>query len=247
MRPLKIFIVDDDPDFAEGIAITLEFAGHQVAFARSGEEAVRKFREVDFDITFMDVRMPGINGVESFFEFRKIRPEAKVVLMTAHSVEDMLRRAIDAGALGVMHKPFGSDELLRVLNDVKPAGVILVADDDPDFVEGVERVLSGAGYTVIAARTGQEAVDKALGDGFDVLILDLRLPILSGLEVYLKLKEHDRTLPTIIATGYDVEESESIDALLQMSVMGCLVKPIASADLLGAIEQSMAKSTQEST
>ncbi len=245
MKPLKVFIVDDDPDFAEGVALTLEIAGHQVEFAYSGEEAVRRFREQDFDITLMDVRMPGMSGVDSFFEFRKIKPDAKVVMMTAYSVEDLLRRAIEAGALGVMHKPFGSDQLLKILNEARPAGVILVADDDPDFVEGVETALTAAGYSVSVARTGQEAVDKVLADGFDVLILDLRLPVLNGLQVYQTLKEHDKALPTIIVTGYEAEETETILALRQMSVKGCLAKPFDSAELLQFVGRLISQPARE--
>lgn len=237
MKPLKIFVVDDDPDFAEGIAITLELEGHHVTFASSGEEAIRRFAEQDFDVTLMDVRMPGMDGVESLMEIRKIQPDAKVVMMTAYSVEDLLRQAMAEGALGVLHKPVASDTLLKALQAASPAGVILVADDDPDFASGMETTLTAAGYTVAIARTGQEAVDKVLDNGFDVLLLDMRLPVLSGLEVYRELKKHGRILPTIIVTGYDVEESANIRELLQMSAKGCLVKPVGTADLLQAIEE----------
>ncbi|MDH3475010.1 MAG: response regulator [Rhodospirillales bacterium] len=236
MKPLKVFIVDDDPDFAEGVAITLEIEGHEVAFASTGEEAVRKFREQDFDVTLMDVRMPGMNGVESFMELRKIKPDAKVIMMTAYSVEDLMRQAVKEGALGVLHKPIDSDVLLKAVVDAKPAGLILVADDDSDFTEGLQLTLTKEGYSVCVARNGQEAVDKVLDKDFDVLLLDIRLPVLSGLDVYAELKERGRALPTLIVTGYVAEESESIAALLRMSAKGCLVKPFATADLLTAVE-----------
>ncbi len=237
MIPLKVFIVDDDPDFAEGVAITLELAGHEVELAHSGEEAVRKYREQEFDITFMDVRMPGMNGVDSFFEIRKTAPDAKVIMMTAYSVEELLSRAMEAGALGILHKPFGAEEILKMVESAKPARMVLLADDDPDFVEGVEKTLSEAGYQLIVARTGEEAVDKALSEPFDVLLLDLRLPVLNGLEVYLELKRHERALPTIIVTGYASEEAEAITELYAISANGCLVKPIAADTLLNAVEQ----------
>jgi DNA-binding response OmpR family regulator len=236
MKPLKVFIVDDDPDLAEGLAITLEIEGLEVAFASSGEEAVRKFREQDFDVTLMDVRMPGMNGIESFMELRKIKPDARVIMMTAYSVEDLMRQAVQEGALGVLHKPIDGNVLLKAVVDAKPAGLVLVADDDPDFVEGLELTLTKAGYSVCVARNGQEAVDKALDQDFNVLLLDVRLPVLSGLDVYTELKERGRDLPTIIVTGYEAEESESIAKLLRMSAKGCLVKPFATADLLAAVE-----------
>ena len=65
MKNLKVFVVDDDPDFAEGIGLSLELEGHDVTYASSGEEAVDKFSDANFDVTLMDVRMPGMNGVET--------------------------------------------------------------------------------------------------------------------------------------------------------------------------------------
>ena len=79
MKNLRILVVDDDRDFAEGIADALELHGHEIAVAHSGEEALETFTETEFDLTFMEVKMPGWNGVESFREFRRRFPGAKVV------------------------------------------------------------------------------------------------------------------------------------------------------------------------
>ncbi len=115
---------------------------------------------------------------------------------------------------------------------------VLVVDDD-DFAASVEEFLTDHGYRVLVARTGEEAVEKVLANGIDLLVLDLRLPVLSGFEVYLELKNRGRTVPTIIVTGYAVEEKDSIDALRSMSVTGCLVKPFDPTELLAAIEAMM--------
>jgi two-component system response regulator HydG len=235
MMPLNVFVVDDDRDFAESLADILTEAGHHVELCSDGETAVRIFREKEFDITFMDVKLPGKNGVESFLEIRKIRPQARVVMMTAYSVEQLVAQAVEQGALGVLRKPFDIDRILAMLDDVKPRGVILMADDDPDFVDSLNNLLSDRGYRVLVARTGREALDAILADGIDILVLDLQMPVLSGLEVYLELKRHDRALPTIIVTGYAAEEAEAIDKLRAMSVAGCLVKPFDPQQLLDII------------
>ncbi len=236
MNPLNIFIVDDDRDFAESVADVLEARGHRCEIALTGEEAVRIFGERDFDLTFMDVKLPGMNGVESFFEIRKIKPDARVMMMTAYSVEQLLEQAIDQGALGVLRKPFDPDELLGVLESVKPAGVVLVVDDYPDFAESIEKFLTVRGYNVLIAHSGEAAVETVMADSIDLLVLDLRLPVLSGLEVYMELKNRGRALPTVIVTGYAEEEAASIDSLHSMKATGCLVKPFDPRDLLAAIE-----------
>jgi two-component system response regulator HydG len=236
MTALDIFIVDDDRDFAESLAEILTQAGHRVELCFDGESAVSIFRQQKFDITFMDVKLPGKNGVESFFEIRKINPQARVIMMTAYSVEQLLAQAIERGAIGVLRKPFDTSRLIRMLEDVKPDGVILMADDDPDFVDSLQHLLVGQGYKVVVARTGQEAVSTILADGIDILVLDLKLPILSGLEVYLELKQRNRTLPTIIVTGYADEEAQAMDQLRAMSIAGCLIKPFDPQKMLEIIQ-----------
>jgi DNA-binding response OmpR family regulator len=237
MNPLRIFIVDDDRDFAESLAEVLTGNGHQVEMCFDGESAVRLFREKEFDITFMDVKLPHQNGVESFFEIRKIRPRARVVMMTAYSVEQLLQQAVEHGAIGVLRKPFDLPRLLSMLEDVKPDGVILISDDDPDFVESIRVLLMDHGYTVKVATTGEEAVRAVLADGIDILVLDLKLPVLSGLEVYLQLKHHNRVLPTIIVTGYSDEESGAIRQLRAMAIAGYLAKPFDPRELLEIIQK----------
>jgi DNA-binding response OmpR family regulator len=75
----------------------------------------------------------------------------------------------------------------------------------------------------------------------DVLVLDLRLPVLHGLDVYMELKRRGRELPTILVTAYRTEEAKSIDALRSMSVTGCLFKPFEPAELLNAIDEVKAE------
>jgi DNA-binding response OmpR family regulator len=241
MNPLKIFIVDDNQDFAESLADLLKLDGHQVELAFDGETAIEKFRDQNYDITFMDVKLPGMNGVESFFEIRKINPQAKVVMMTGYSVEQLVSQAVENGALGVLSKPIGMPELLEQLEKVKPNGIILLTDDDQDFVNSLEEVLTNHNYKVVVAYTGQEAIDRILANNIDILILDLKLPVLSGLEVYLTLKEKGRLIPTIIVTGYPIEEANSIDKLRSMSISGCFFKPFDPQDLLNAIKLIEAK------
>ncbi len=236
---MKIFIVDDDTDFAQSLQIFLRLDGHEVDLAFDGETAVEQFRRNDYDFTFMDVRLPGMNGVESFFEIRKLKPAAKVMMMTAHRLEDLLQQAVDNGAIGVLGKPLDMVDVLRALERVKPSGIVLVVDDDEDLVEGLSWSLTNAGYTVLLARDGAQAVERARGGNIDCLVLDLKLPVLSGLEVYLKLKQEGLTIPTVIVTGYAMEEADTIDRLRDLCVTGCLVKPVEPEALPQSIEMAM--------
>ena len=243
MNALRVFIVDDDQDFAESLAMLLEGRGHHVELAFSGEEAVEKFRRQDFDITFMDVRLPGKNGTESFLEIRKFKPSARVVMMTGYSVEQLLEQAVEHGAWGVLNKPIDVHQLLEMLERIKPDGILIV-DDDVDFVESITYLLADEGYTVFVATNGKEAIKRIRSSGVDILILDLRLPILSGLETYLELKRIGRAVPTLIVTAYFDEYTDDVNRLRSLSVSGILRKPFDPRDLLDAVDH-LARTREE--
>jgi len=236
-KPIRIFIVDDDRDLAESLADVLEARGYEVELAGSGEEGVERFRQTDFDLVFMDVKLPGMNGVESFFEFRKVKPDARVMMMTGYSVEQLLAQAIENGALGILNKPFAIPEILAVLERIKPQGIVLVADDDPDFAASIEVVISDAGYEEVIAANGAEALERVSAGRIDCLVLDLNLPILSGLEVFLRLQEAGKAVPTIIVTGHRPEESADLTKVRAMAG-GFLTKPFDPAHLLSVIAMS---------
>ncbi len=180
MGKLKILVVDDDKDFAESMADILELEGHEVQLAFSGEEAIGKFKEEDYDITFMDIKLPGKNGVESFLEIRKFKPHANVAMMTAFSVDELLEEAVGNGAIGVLNKPFDMQGVIEMVNKIKPRGILL-ADDDQDFVDNIRKTLEEKGYNVFVANDGKEVVRRVQSNGIDVLILDVSMPYLNGL------------------------------------------------------------------
>jgi CheY-like chemotaxis protein len=113
MTALNILVVDDDPDLAESIAEALSMAGHAVRIAGNGAEAVQHYSETKYDLGFVDIRMPVMNGVDCFFAVRQRYPDAKIVLMTGFK-EAAVERALAAGALGLLQKPFRMEEVIRI-------------------------------------------------------------------------------------------------------------------------------------
>jgi two-component system, NtrC family, response regulator HydG len=244
MTGLKVLVVDDDADFADSLAEALELNGHKADTAYSGGEGIQRFESSDYDITFMDVKMPGLNGVESFLAIRRLKPDARVVMMTGFSVEQLLEEAVRNGAWGVLRKPLDMGKIRTMLEEIKPAGVLIV-DDDRDFVANLREVLEGNGYNVFQAHDGQEALRRVRSGGIDVLILDLRLPLLSGLEIFLVLQRLGYSLPTIIVTAYAREEAEAVQRLSSFELSGVLTKPFDTKMLLKAIEAIVAQQRSE--
>src|SRR5262245_17167475 len=120
----RVLIVDDDADLAESLAEVLLDHGCDVGIAGHGREAVARAGAEDFDIIFMDVRMPVMNGVDSFFAIKAIKPEARVVMMTGFK-EKVVERAIQGGAEGPLHKPFTVDDMLALIESGRRAAPAL--------------------------------------------------------------------------------------------------------------------------
>jgi two-component system, NtrC family, response regulator HydG len=114
----RILVVDDDRDHAESIADILAMHGHDVDMAYTGEEALQRFSERDYDLTLMDVKLPGMNGIEAFIELRRQRADARVIMMTGFSVEKLLSQAMANGAHGVLYKPLAIGNLLRAVSEM---------------------------------------------------------------------------------------------------------------------------------
>ncbi len=114
---------------------------------------------------------------------------------------------------------------------------ILVAEDDrlvlATLVEGIER----AGFEVEAVDNGREAVARAEGAHFDLAILDVRMPEMSGLEVAHRLREH---CPVIILSAYS--DAEVVEAAIREGAVGYLVKPVDVTQLIPAVETALARS-----
>ena len=236
-EPLRILVVDDDRDAAESLAELFELEGHDVIVAHSGEAAIEAYRKEEFDVAFMDIMMPGKNGVESFFEIRKLRPEARVYMMTGFSVEQLVQQAIDNGALGVLDKPLDLQKVLSAVDEVRPEGVVLIAEDDPDFGPQLADLIHSSGYATRLVNNGKDAVAAVDENNIDVVILDLKLPVIDGIEVYTHMKERNAALPTIIITGHAGENADTINAMRDVNVTGVLNKPFDPGILLDQLRQ----------
>jgi CheY-like chemotaxis protein len=232
-RTLRILVVDDDEDNAESLGELFEMEGHHVTVAHSGEAAIAAYVSADFDLAFMDVMMPGLNGVESFLAIRKMRPEAKVFMMTGYSVEQLLQQAMDHGAMGVLTKPIDIDKLLRSVDEVRPSGIVLIADEDPSFSGELKKLMDGAGLPCGLLRRDTDVLlnDDALA------IIDIRRPLIDSVQLYTRLRREGNTRPAIIITKPGEDGDDAFSALRDVSVTGILNKPFDPMLLLGRLER----------
>ena len=111
MEGLKILIVDDEEDFVSTLAERLVLRGFQVEVALRGMDALRHVREDDFNVLILDVKMPGIGGLDLMAEIKQKHPDLPVVLLTGYGSEAEAQRGMAEGALEYLMKPIDVDEL----------------------------------------------------------------------------------------------------------------------------------------
>jgi DNA-binding NarL/FixJ family response regulator len=111
---MRVMIVDDHPVTRDGLRAALGTAEdvEVVGEASSGEEAVKVVNEVGPDVVFMDVRMPGMNGIEATRAIRQGNPDTRVILFTVDESRASIAEAIQAGVSGYLLKDVGVDELV---------------------------------------------------------------------------------------------------------------------------------------
>ncbi|MBI2264934.1 MAG: response regulator [Armatimonadetes bacterium] len=113
MSSEKILVVEDDPLVREALKLTLKQAGYDVSTASDGREAISLAEKESFDLFIMDVRMPGIDGIESLSRMKESQPEAQSIVMTGYADRDAPVKALRLGAADYFYKPFDPEELLR--------------------------------------------------------------------------------------------------------------------------------------
>lgn len=115
MPGLKILIVDDDVDFADGLMEIFELEGHHPVMAHSGKQAIASARADRYDAALVDIGLPDMNGGVCLGEIRKVQPDIPCFLLTGYSAEDVARQGIDAGSAEILTKPVDPEELCRRL------------------------------------------------------------------------------------------------------------------------------------
>lgn len=111
----KILLVDDDSELRANLKELLEDAGYNIAEASSGEEALKKAASEPFTIALLDLMMPGMDGIDTLVELRKITPRTKVIMITAFATVENAVNAIKKGATDYITKPFRIEELITVI------------------------------------------------------------------------------------------------------------------------------------
>lgn len=235
---LNILVVDDDQDNAASLGELFEIEGHSVSVVYSGQAAIDAYLEQNFDLAFMDVMMPGKNGVESFLEIRRLKPAANVFMMSGYSVEELMQQAVAGGALGFLDKPLEPDEVIRLTRNVGKGGLVLAANAQANIAQAIEGALWQNGLACNVIRNTDDV--KNIQSSDSVAVIDAGLNLIDEVGVYRHLLKHGHEGPSILIPRGQSATSSGQNMLKDVGVTGILSKPFDPSELLQRLQQLVA-------
>ena len=117
MEALSVLIVDDEVEFMETLVKRLRKRKLAVNGVTSGEAALEQLKETPFNIVVLDVKMPGMNGLDCLRAIKKSYPLLEVIMLTGHANMEIAIQGMDLGAFDYLMKPIEIDELLYKIQD----------------------------------------------------------------------------------------------------------------------------------
>ncbi|HDH06349.1 MAG TPA: sigma-54-dependent Fis family transcriptional regulator [Nitrospirae bacterium] len=157
----KILVVDDQKGVRYSFKKILGEAGYEVATASSGEEAIELTAKSEPDLIFMDVKMPGMDGLETLKRLKEMNPKLLVIMMTAYSTTEKAITAMELGAYDYLTKPFDNRRLTEIIKkalEVRKKMFCPVAVDETEYEMEHERIVgSSSAMLEIFKKIGQIA------------------------------------------------------------------------------------------
>ena len=114
--PTKVLVVDDEKDFVEMLSLRLNETGEKVTSAFSGQECLDALAKDDIDVVVLDIKMPGMDGIETLREIKKEFPLVEVIMLTGHGSTESAVEGMKLGAFDYLLKPADFDDLSTKLD-----------------------------------------------------------------------------------------------------------------------------------
>ncbi|HET9781568.1 MAG TPA: response regulator [Candidatus Dormibacteraeota bacterium] len=242
-----VLVVEDDPAAAELLSRQLIGAGYRVEVARTGAQAIERARVLQPAAITLDIILPEVDGWEVMTRLKSDERTSAIPIVVV-SVVDNPELGLALGAIDYFVKPVNAGILIQRLNefglknrvgneDVR----VLVVDDEPANREWLTRALEPAGFTVLPAAGGREAIERAKADRPDFVLLDLMMPEVTGFDVVeaLRADASTRETPILVLTAANLSEADK--RVLNGRVSEILKRgSVATSDIVGLLKRVVA-------
>jgi two-component system, NtrC family, response regulator HydG len=234
--PARILIVDDEQDTCANLSDILTDLGYEVDTANDGFAALELIKKRPYEVALLDLRMPGMDGLELYRRMREISAETVAIVVTAYASSDTAKSVLTTGAWKILSKPVNIGSLLRIVAQALDSPLVMVVDDDRDLCENLWEILRERGYRVCIAYDLPEA-EKKLGEHrFHLVLIDMKLPTGSGQDLLRTLRNVDPEARALLITGYRSETEAKVQTAIDAGANAVCYKPFDVAELLSTVE-----------
>ncbi|MCW5805616.1 MAG: response regulator [Deltaproteobacteria bacterium] len=222
-----LLVIEDDVAFAITLLELVRQSGFKGVVATSGVQALELARSVKPDAITLDLRLPDLDGWV-LLDRLKHDPATRHIPVHVISGLDGERRSLACGAREFLHKPVSIEGLLDGFANIrafvdKRVKHVLVIEDDEVQRQAITELLAGDDVETAGAADAAGALAALAGNAFDCVVLDLRLPGVSGFDLIEKLRADDRhrRTPVIVYTGRELtpEDRDRLDGLAQSVIV----------------------------
>jgi len=244
----KVLIVDDDSLIRSQLEKELIRNFFNVVVAEDGKHAFECLKNnLDIDIVLLDVQLPDHSGIDVLKKIKDNRPNCEVVMITGYGNTDVAIQSLRNGATDYIEKPIDMDDLyaafgrasekLSEKEELSYQNTILVIDDEEVIVERMKRFLKKEDFKVFGAYSGKQGLEIIENNKIDVVITDINMPGMDGIEVLKRAKSFYTDIEVIMVTGYRDEEL-SIKSL-RAGAFDYITKPINLDELIYAVNRAI--------
>ena len=249
---MKILIVDDEIEICRRLKRELHKEGHEVEYMTSSLfvlEELKRARKAGepFNLLLINIRIPEMDGLTLFSRIRQERLGVEVIIVTGYREEQIVIEAIRLSARNYLSKPISLEELDAAVSHVRKTTVeaqndhgnyrILIVDDEKGLSRRIKRELDKEGYQTAVAYSADECLDYLKKNWVDVLIADIRMPGMSGLEMLEQCREISSDFVSIIMTGHG--DHESAKKALKLEAYDYLKKPLSLDELITSVKKAI--------
>lgn len=235
MTTARILIVDDEVDACQNLADILSDAGYEVDAAYDGESALELVGRNAYDVALLDLKMPGMDGVELYRRIKQLSEGTTAIVVTAFAGSEKAQDAVNAGITQILAKPVDISQLMKSLKSSLEQPLVMIVDDDPELCKSLCDVFHEHRYRTIVAHDLPDAEVKLLRHQYQVVLIDMRLPTGSGAEVFDLVRRRHAAIRTIMITGYRSETERQIAEVLAAGADEVAYKPFDVRRLLSTL------------
>ncbi len=239
----KILLIDDNVSTVMFLPDILETYGYSSVVVDSGYKAVELVKKSFYSVIMCDINMPGMDGLETLKQIKKISPLSVVIMMTAGAPEHTVRETIKEGAYDVINKPFDMDSLLKTIFKVINEPVVLVVESDISCRDTLKKKLLEQDYKVVEADNESDILELIESGRTDIAILDIDEIWQNDFKNLRNAVAAKPDMSLIFVTEKYNEEIARKE--IELGSIHCISKPVQMDEVIKNIELARAKIKKE--